>query len=151
MMHNEPFRLMPNMRPQDYKTYRIVSPIQSHFGPATCEDVECDAYAKGWSSLIDEATELGAKQAYYIRTHSGRSFTESRTPAGLTDFLFRPGQPCFRQHTYRNELAPIFRVQGGDFRGNPLAIQPVTHTKPEFWVEDFQEHQDKVKTVLERG
>jgi hypothetical protein len=150
-MQQEPFRLTPNMRPQDYTTYRIISPRRTHFGPATCEDVECDAYVKGWSSLIDEATELGQKQAHYIRTNSGRSFTESRTPAGLTEFIFRPGQPCFRQHVYRNELPAIFRVEGGDFRGNPLRIQPVTHTRPEFWVEDFQEHQDKVKTVLERG
>jgi hypothetical protein len=150
-MSQQPFRLTPNMRPQDYMTYRIIAPKATHFGPATCEDVECAAYAKGWSSLIDEATELGQKQAHYIRNHSGRSFTESRTEAGLTDFVFRPGQPCFAQHVYRNELPAIFRVDGGDFRGNPLGIQPVTHTRPEYWVEDFQEHQDKVKTVLERG
>lgn len=150
-MGQEPFRITPNMRPQDYMTYRILSPRQTHFGPATCEDVECDAYAKGWSSLIDEATELGQKQAHYIRNHSGRGFTESRTPAGLTEFIFRPGQSCFRQHVYRNELPAIYRVEGGDFRGNPLGVPSVTHTKPEFWVEDFQEHQDKVKTTLERG
>lgn len=150
-MNQQPFRLTPNMNPQDYVSYRIVSPKASHFGPATCEDVDCQAMEKGWSSLIDEATDLGARQAYYIRTDSGRSFKESRTEAGLTEFLFSPGQKCFAEHTYRNELPPIFRVQGGDHRGNPLGVPVVTHTRPEFWIEDFQEHQDKVKTVLERG
>jgi hypothetical protein len=150
-MTQQSFRLTPNMPAHAYKTYRIISPHSTHFGPASCEDVECGAYAKGWSSLIDETTALGQKQAHYIRRSSGRSFTESKTPAGLTEFIFKPGQTCFAQHVYRNELPAIFRVQGGDFRGDPLKTPPVTHTKPEFWVEDFQEHQDKVKTTLERG
>jgi hypothetical protein len=150
-VNQQPFRITPNMQPQDYVSYRIVAPSRTHFGPATCEDVDCKAMANGWSSLIDEATGLGQKQAHYIRKMSGRSFKESRTPAGLTEFLFTSGQKCFAQHTYRNELPPIFKVQGGDYRGNPRGIQPVIHTKPEFWVEDFQGHQDKVKTVLERG
>jgi hypothetical protein len=150
-MGQEPFRLMPAMRPSDYKTYKILAPRRTHFGPASCEDVECPAYAKGWSTLIDESTELGKKQAHYIRKMSGRGFTESRTSAGLTDFVFRPGQPCFRQHVYRNELPAIFKVEGGDFRGNPLGVPSVTHTKPDFWVEDFAEHQENVKSTLERG
>lgn len=144
-------RIPPNMRPEDYVTYRIAAPTRTHFGPATCEDVDCKAMANGWSSLIDESTQLGQRQAFYIRKHSGRSFTESRTPAGLTEFIFRPGQDCFAQHVYRNELPALFVRQGGDFRGNPLGTKPVTHTRPEFWVEDFSEHQDKVKTILERG
>lgn len=143
--------IQPNMRPGDYMTYRVVCPKVSHFGPATCEDVECVNYLNGWASMIDEGSELGRKQAHYIRSSSGRSFTESRTPEGLTQFTFRPNQPCFKEHVYRNELPPIFRVQGGDFRGNPLGIRPVTHKRPEDWVEDFALHQDKVKTILERG
>lgn len=144
-------RMTPNMPAQDYTTYRILAPQATHFGPATCEDVDCPAMINGWSTLIDEATDLGQRQAFYIRKHSGRSFMESRTPAGLTEFLFRAGQDCFAQHTYRNELPPLFIRKGGDFRGNPRGIAPVTHTRPEYWVEDFQEHQDKVKTILERG
>ncbi len=144
-------RIQPNMPARDYVTFRILAPYRTHFGPATCEDVECKAMANGWHSLIDESTDLGQKQAHYIRRGSGRSFKESRTPEGLTDFYFRPGQDCFAQHVYRNEMPAAYVKQGGDFRGNPMRIQPVTHTKAEFWVEDFSEHQDKVKTILERG
>lgn len=143
--------IQPNMRPQDYITFRILAPVRTHFGPATCEDVDCKAMINGWSSLIDEATELGQKQAHYIRKISGRSFKESRTPAGLTEFIFTSGQNCFAQHVYRNELPARFLVQGGDHRGNPLSIRPVEHTRPEDWVENFALHQDKVKTILERG
>jgi len=144
-------RFEPAMSPQDYKTYRIALPKSTHFADSTCEDVECAAYANGWRSLIDESAELGAKQAFYIRKQSGRGFTESRTPEGLTEFLFRPGQPCFTQHKVRTELPEIFMVQGGDFRGNPRGTPAVTHTRPEHWVEDFAEHQDKLNTILERG
>lgn len=143
--------IQPNMRPQDYTTYRILAPKASHFGPATCYEVDCKAMTNGWSSLIDEATELGQKQAHYIRKMSGRGFKESRTPAGLTEFVFAPGQKCFAEHVYRNDRPAIFRVQGGDRRGNPLGIAPITHKRAEDWVEDFALHQDKVKTILERG
>jgi hypothetical protein len=144
-------RLTPNLAAQDYKTYRVSIPKSTHWVTVSCEDAECQAYASGWRSVIDEASELGQKQAHYIRTQSGRGFTESRTPEGMTEFLFRPGQPCFTQHQERGELPEIFIVQGGDHRGNPLRTPTVTHTRPEFWVEDFAEHQDKLATILERG
>lgn len=143
--------ITPNMRPQDYTTFRISSPAATHFGPATCLDVDCKAMINGWSSLIDESTQLGQRQAHYIRKVSGRGFTEHRTEAGLTEFIFTPGQKCFAEHVYRNERPAHYLVQGGDRRGNPLGIRPVAHTRPQDWAENFAEHQDKVKTILERG
>ena len=144
-------RITPNMPAGAYMSYRIISPSRTHFGPATCEDVDCQAYIEGWRSIFDESTELGARQAYYVRHESGRGFRETRDETGLTVFSFSPGQRCFRKHVYRNELPPIYRVQGGDFRGNPRGIVPVNHVRPEDWIEDFAEHQDKITTILERG
>lgn len=143
--------IQPNMNAADYKTYRISLPTATHWVEVSCEDFECCHYANGWRTLVDERTELGMKQAHYIRKMSGRSFTESATPIGGTEFLFRPGQPCFETHRVRGERPEIFLVQGGDFRGNPLRIPVVRHARAEHWVEDFAEHQDRVKTILERG
>jgi hypothetical protein len=144
-------RFTPNMAPQDYKTYRVAMPKATHWENVSCEDDECPAYANGWRSVIDESNELGMQQAHYIRKLSGRGFVESRTPEGMTEFVFRPGQPCFTQHKARTELPEIFLVQGGDFRGNPMGVPTITHRRPELWVEDFAEHQDKLNTILERG
>lgn len=141
----------PNMRPQDYTTYQILCPRSSHFAVVSCEDAECPHYRDGWRSVFDENTDLGKRQAHYVRHESGRGFKEYRTPEGLTGFLFSPGQPCFTQHKMRNDRLPLFRVKGGDYRGNPLGVPTVTHKRADDWVEDFAEHQDKVKTILERG
>lgn len=144
-------RLQPNMNAGDYKTYRIAMPKATHWIEVSCEDFECQHYANGWRTLVDERTDLGMKQAHYIRRLSGRSFTEERTPIGGTAFVFRPGQPCFETHRVRGEKPEIFLVQGGDFRGNPHGVRTVVHKHPDDWVEDFAEHQDRVKTILERG
>jgi hypothetical protein len=139
------------MRPADYKTYRISLPTATHWVEVSCEDAECPHYASGWKTLVDERTELGAKQAHYIRRDSGRSFTEERTPIGGTAFVFRPGQPCFTKHRVRGERPEIFLVHGGDYRGNPLRTPTLVHKRAQDWVEDFALHQDRVKTILERG
>lgn len=141
----------PNMPASAYKTYRISLPTATHWVEVSCEEAECPHYRDGWRTLVDERTDLGQKQAHYIRKESGRGFTEERTPIGGTAFLFRPGQPCFTKHRVRGERPEIFLVQGGDFRGNPLRIPTVRHKRPEDWVEDFALHQEKVSSILERG
>ncbi len=143
--------ITPNMPASAYKTYRISLPTATHWVEVSCEEAECPHYRDGWRTLVDERTDLGQKQAHYIRKESGRGFTEERTPIGGTAFLFRPGQPCFTKHRVRGERPEIFLVQGGDFRGNPLRIPTVRHKRPEDWVEDFALHQEKVSSILERG
>jgi hypothetical protein len=143
--------IAPNMPASDYKTYRVSMPQATHWVDISCEEAECENYANGWKTLVDERNELGMKQAHYIRKESGRGFTEERTPIGGTAFVFRPGQPCFTRHKVRGHQPEIFLVQGGDYRGNPRGIPTVRHKRPEDWVEDFALHQEKVKTILERG
>lgn len=144
-----PYRITPNMEASAYVTYRVVAPLQTHWITATCADVQCSTMQSGFKLVLDESTDLGAKQSYYIRHDKSRSPVESRTGTGLTQFTYAAGNNCFIEH--KRQIAPDkFLVQGGDYRGNPLGIQRV-HTKPEFWVEDFQGNQDRLKTLIERG
>lgn len=74
----EPNRIQPALPVGTMKTYQILAPMATHRRKATCAEFGCDAYRLGWVSKIDESTELGKAQAYYIRNQSGRSYTETR-------------------------------------------------------------------------
>jgi hypothetical protein len=142
----------PRLPASDYKTYQILQPKATHWRKATCEEIRCAAGENGWRSVIDESTELGQRQAYYIRKQSGRKFSEEKLPNGLTQFSFPSGQNCFADHQERIEDRPeLYFVKGGDKRGNPRGTPTRQHTKAEFWVEDFQENQDKLRSHIEKG
>jgi hypothetical protein len=144
-------RLAPTLGAAAYQTYRLQAPAATHFRPASCAEVRCEAYENGFRVPVDERTELGAEQARYIRRNSGRAFTEARQdPTGLTVFTFTPGQTCFRAADHRTPLErdPVLTVHRGDWRGMQLLRR---HTRPEFWVEDFAEHQDRLTAAIEKG
>lgn len=151
--NQEPNRITPNMPASAYQTYRVLAPIKTHWRSATCEEVDCDSFIHGWKTVVDESTDLGQKQAYYIRHDKERKAVETRLSDGLAEFLFPPGQECFlrKQHKLRIGHLSHFVVDGGDYRGNPLATPRVVHTKPEFWVEDMQETFDEVNERIKRG
>ena len=143
-------RPKPKMRPGAYDTFQIESPYSTHYDEVDCETAECGAYAKGWVTVVDESLDLGQRQAYYIRRESGRSFKESLNPHGLTEFAFRPGQPCFATHRKRKTDRPEdYYKRHGDYRR--YLGQPTRYDRPDQWVEDFQTNQDKLKTQIERG
>ncbi|MFD5564529.1 hypothetical protein [Kitasatospora griseola] len=144
-------RAEPAMPVTAYKTYRILSPVQTHFRPATCVEAGCAAYLNGWVSTIDETTVLGQQQAHYIRKQSGRGFTEERLPTGLTRFVFEAGQRCFSgDHHVRLDRPELYVVQGGDWRGNPTG-EKRQHTSARDWIEDFGEHQQTLADEMKRG
>ncbi len=145
----QPFRLPSKLPPAAMKTYRIAAPLATHWNVVTCADVDCEHHRLGWESHIDEATDLGRRQAAFIRRESGRRFTEERTEAGLTVFHFPPGQRCFREHKARNMRPERFIERGGDHRAS---VGPAReHKRPDDWVESFQENQDRIRTIQERG
>lgn len=144
-------RVMPAMGAQNYQTFQIAAPKSTHTRKATCEEVECAQYARGWKMKLDLATELGQRQAHYIKYQSGRSFTHEALPEGLVELTFRSGQPCFQEHRVRTDLPEVFRVKGGDFRGNPLKTPTRVHKKPEFWVEEFALNQQKIADAIQKG
>lgn len=140
----------PSLPAHQMKTYAIAAPLSTHWHPVTCTDAGCLAQEHGWVSYIDEQSELGQRQAHYIRRESGRRFTEARNEFGITEFTFEAGQTCFGEHRERNQRPERFIVRGGDFRGNPTGERR-EHRHPADWVDDFSNHQDKLATILERG
>lgn len=144
-------RVTPNIPVQFVKTYAIVSPTETHTRPGTCEEAGCEAHRRGWRTAIDESTELGEQQAFYIRRHSGRKYQEVRHSATSVMFMFEAGQTCFAQHRIPLERPAHFVVRGGDWRGNPLGIRPRLHVRAEDWVEDFATHQQSIVDVKQRG
>lgn len=147
-------RITPNLPASAYRTFQIVSPIATHWRPADCAEFECEQHLRGWKSAIDESTELGQKQAHYIRRMSGRKFTESRDEQpGLTVFTFEAGQTCFSSGQHKVPLGrpEHYLVKGGDWRGNPTGMTTRKHARAELWVEEFQENQDKLLRQQAKG
>jgi len=142
-------RVTPKLPAGHFKTYQIASPIATHYRDGSCEEVDCEWQANGFKTVVDESTPLGQRQAHYIRKVSDRPFTEERTPEGLTAFKFPPGTTCFSQHKVSLERPEIYLVKGGDFRGNPRRTPIRRHSGPDSWINDFAEHQDKLKRTIE--
>lgn len=141
----------PGLPPEAVKTYTVAMPLQTHWRPATCAEVDCEAYLRGWRTIVDERTELGQRQAHYIRHDRSRRHNESRMdPDGVTVFTFEAGQTCFREHRAQLGRPQRYIVRGGDWRGNPRG-EFREHTRPDDFVDDFAEHQGKIATQLERG
>jgi hypothetical protein len=149
---SQPFRPTPKAPSWAYKTYVIKAPLRTHWRKATCKEVECKAFREGWKTVVP----VDSPQAQYIRAHAGRAYTETRAThhdsqgnelplVGMTCFDFPPGEQPFASEEHDNhrislERDPLFIVRGGDYRGNPTGYRR-RHTKPEFWVEDFANHQ----------
>lgn len=149
----EPFRAAePKLPVTAYKTYEIAAPRSTHFRAATCAEADCRYHVNGWQTAVDESTDLGKQQAYYIRNQSGRRYSEDRnlTP-GLTLFTFEPGQTCFAadRHVVPLDRPALFLVRGGDWRGNPTG--ELVRRSADDWVDDFATHQDKLATELQKG
>lgn len=53
--------------PQNLTTYQVTSPRATHTRPGTCEEAGCGNLAFGWVTVVDESTDLGQRQAAYIR------------------------------------------------------------------------------------
>jgi len=145
-------RIAPSLPAGAMKTYGIAAPRSTHWRPATCAEVECLAWRRGWRTIINVRTEFGARQAYYIRMHSGRAFTASEPDAeGMVTFVFPAGQTCFTEHPKRLEREEIYVVRDGDWRGNPRGTTAVRHKRAADWVDDFANHQDRLATRLGQG
>jgi len=145
----EPFRIIPKAPAEAFKTYEVAQPTRTHTRPGTCAEVNCANRERGWKTVVDVSTELGKKQAQYIRMHSGRAY--SHTQAGtIVTFVFSPGQTCFSEHRVSLQREPLFRIIGGDWRGNPLGL-PTQRLRPADWLDSFGEHQLSIKTAREKG
>ena len=106
-----------------------------------CEEVGCENWAKGWTSAIDESTQLGQSQAFYIRHQSGRTHREHRSGDGLTYFSFESGQRCFAEH---QTMPQRFLIVDGDY-SHKRGIRRDGLSGPQ-WIDDLLEGHDRLAT-----
>jgi hypothetical protein len=125
------------MKQTQGQRFRAIMPHQTHRREATCEEVDCRHYLKGWKTIVGTDTP----QAVYIRKDSGREFTEM-IEGGLVTFIFPPGQTCFRGHSFPTGRPPIF------MRARP-GQPPYIHTRGEDWIEDFGEELARAERMKE--
>jgi hypothetical protein len=135
---------------QALRTFQIAAPVSTHRRAATCREVQCDGWRNGFVVLADESTELGQRQAYYIRMHSGRLFTVRKHRDGRTAFVFGAETECFSAHTVPLERPALYVVRDGDHRGNPTGMRR-QHASPDDWVDEFANNQDKLAERQKRG
>ncbi len=117
--------------------HRAAMPTATHRRMAGCREVECEKWLKGWKTTVDERTDLGKRQAAYIRHDSGRRFIETKE-GEHTMFVFYPEQNCFSTHLVLLERDPLFSVQRG------LAASPRS-LNGEDWKYDFNEEREGYK------
>lgn len=151
-------RVDPKLPASAYKTYSIAAPLSSHWRPATCAEIDCPRYLKGWRVHVEQ---LPAELLQTARTArhkvNGRwvpyRYSELHVAEGQTYLVFEPGQPCFEAETHRTriEQPELYIVRDGDWRGNPRGTQARQHSRPEHWVEDFAEHQDRLASAHGQG
>lgn len=137
----EPNRLVSTLPPTAFKTYAIAAPVSTHYRPASCEEVNCQHYHKGWQTRVPRESA----SADYIRSgHTGRQYREvtSLGDAEAT-FWFDPGQPCFRhtEHVVPLEREPLYVVRVGDHRP---AGEVARFSSADAWLDDFATHQDRI-------
>lgn len=140
-------RIPPLMATQNYQTYQIASPLATHYRKATCQEVDCEAYRLGWRLQLD-ILQPADKQTI---KDSGRKFIIQEDAEGKKWLVFEAGQPCFQASLHRKsvERPEIYRVGRGDYRSYDPRTARVL--RPEDWLDDFANHQDKLKTLQERG
>lgn len=142
-------RPAPRMDAAQYKTYSVVAPLSTHFRAATCAEVGCPHYVNGWRVRVESLTP----DLLHAARNAGRRYAEQRVAEGETWLVFEAGQPCFkaREHQTRIERPELYVVRDGDHRGNPRRTKARLHQRPENWVEDFAEHQQKLADEIEKG
>ena len=144
-------RIAPNLPVTAVKSYVIAAPAATHHRPASCEEADCQAHALGFTTTVDESTELGQRQAHYLRNDRSRPVPAvERGSDGLTRFAYPPGTRCFGGHSVPNGRPERFFERDGDWRGNPRG-QVREFTRPGDWVDSFAEHQQRLADRLERG
>ena len=149
------FRIEPARPVTLMQTYGLSAPQATHYRRASCREVGCPNYANGWVSGFDVTDPDQARACKIVREHSGRLFAvrEIGGASGRIEkviLTFAPGQECFLAHQVALEREPVYYRRDGDWRGNPTGSKIVFTTGTSF-VDDFGEHQEKIKTLVERG
>lgn len=148
-MSAEPFRIAPLMAPQAYRTYAVVSPLPTHWRKATCAEVDCPHYLKGWGVRVENCTP----DLLHTARTSGRRFREVHVSEGENWLAFEAGQPCFQaaRHVKQIDRPPLFLVRGGDHRTTATGSTTGQQLSADNWVDNFREHQQRIADEIEKG
>jgi len=152
MVAYPPRRLGPEL----YKTFGIANPGATHWRTATCAEVGCATQASGFRVTCDLRTELGVRQARYVRDTAWERkqpfrhvWTEENK---VIVFIFEPGQECFITHRLPVGRPALFVTRNGDHRGpGRRPLERRRYDRPDQWVDDFATHQDRLATAARRG
>lgn len=148
-----PYRVQPKMPVQAYQTFGLKQPLATHWRRATCEEVGCKKYLKGWKTTFVPGTPKGEQIRHTIKTSPiKRKYTVLRL-ADRIEVVFEPGQQCFLQdhpttaHKTTVGRPQIHVVRRGDWRqgwdGRTVS--------PSEWLDRFVTNQDKLSTLIQRG
>lgn len=150
--------LRPSLPAQALQTFEIAEPLPTHYRPASCAEVECEAHAHGWRTVCDLMTELGLRQARYIRDKAGRHFTHEFSGDGnMITFTFQAGQECFTPHRVSLGRPALFVVRNGGHRdstrGPSVRRMPGVRVfdRPDQWADDLHEATDRLAAARQRG
>lgn len=136
ILHLPPTRQL--LKPNEQR-FQIARPTETHFEAATCKAVDCPHYLNGWMTVVPTASE----QADYIRRESGRHFKETKKEGGISEFVFPPGQKCFREHKKPLDKQEIYIHR--------TMLGARVHERPIDWVEDMAEEMHKIERIKEGG
>lgn len=155
-------RFTPAMPSHLYRTYRALSPVSTHFRPATCAEVQCTAYTQGWTYVKEH---LIRENLLYAVTHAGKRYREMTIPVPYRDsatdelkfgaeelcLVFEPGQMCFqaRGHRLPLERPEFFYTGRGDYR--TFSTRNAQKLNADDWVDHFANHVDKLNTAYQKG
>lgn len=131
---------------QNQLAYRILNPTDTHFRRATCAEVGCAHYLKGWRVRIDT---LPPELVHAART-SGRRHEELTVAEGETYLVFEAGQPCFKAATHRTNVGrtPLYVVDTPQANGRVFRRR---HTSSDSWGDDLHTHTDAIFGELNQG
>ena len=149
----------------EQQRFTLSQPVETHFRPATCEEVDCPQQKFGWVICLDPTT-----QAAFITDilNSGRHFQKMRSeeasqrasrelPPGLLAFVFPPGQRCFRPHRVPVGRPPnLVHQKGLVLAGGAMGTfvgtsEKRVHTKAENFVEHYNEEADELRRRRQAG
>src|SRR5690242_20707227 len=126
-------------------TYELQQPLATHYKELTCQQAECPKFHNGWQmgfDLTDLQKVAAANQLVVIAKKMDKVFSYTQQGT-VVIFTFQPGQQCFERHMEPLDRDLVAIGRGGDWRGNPRR-EKYTHTKLNDWVDDFQNHQDRI-------
>lgn len=142
-------RITPALPTQAYKTFKVASPLATHYRRATCEEVNCEAYTNGWTLKKSDVDE----RLMHVIKESGRYYSEKTLELGGDVYLvFPPGQACFAvmQHVVPLNRPEFYFAGKGDFRSFS-ARRARKYDRADQWQHDFAELQDRNATLIQRG